>query len=422
MFSKIKHTVGGPAGAASFGRRRMLIPVLFAAVFVCGLVLTGCPSDPEGKSGSRDTIPDLKREIFVINGLAETLSIVNPEAVRNPDGEIGADEYIDNGNSVSLEKKRIYHDALLVGASPTQVLHYDGKLYVINSLDNLIDVYDESTFSWKGEIDLGTGSNPWMMVRKEGSSKGYVTNFTAGDVAVVDLDSYKVLERIDAGQGPEGLAYVNDRVFVCNTNYSQEFPGFGRGTVTVIDTETDTVEKTVDIEDAGYVEGEGSNPQSAVAFGAPINEVHIICTGNNGGDEANDGEIVVIDASSGGNFEIKERVWIGGSPIYSAGSVDEVREIVYLSGVGGLQAYKHGDGTAGSIEVLHDSSGYIVEGIDIAFDFFSGTVYDEENDLIFVTLFTDDKVIALDGDPGSYEKLAEFTAGDGVQSPVLVSE
>ena len=397
MFSKIKHKIEG---------RQIGIFRIFAAIIICGFVLIGCPTDSGGKGGTREPVPDFKREMFVINGLAETLSIINPEAVREQSGEY------------------IYNDVLTVGKWPNHILHYDDKLYVTSSGENNITVYDESTFTWEGGIDLGTNSNPWMVVPKPGTATGYVTNFVAGDVAVVDLDSYEVRKRIEVGRGPEGAVYLDGRLYVCNTNWDYDLFGFRRGSVTVIDTNTDTVEKTIDIEDAGYAEGEGCNPQSAVAFGAPIHEVHVICTGNNGGEDSDDGEIVVIDAdpASPDFLTAKERVAIGGSPIYSAGSIDEARGIVYLSGVGGLQAYDYGDGTPGSIEVLRDSGDYIVAGDDPEFDFYSGTVYDEVNDIIFVAIFTYDKIIALDGDPPSYEKLAEFTAGDGVQSPVFVVE
>ena len=372
------------------------------------LLFSGCPTDP-GRGGTRAPVPDLKREVFFINGLAETLSIINPEAVRNPGGQIAPGDYVDTGESVDLTKKRVYNDVLVVGKWPNHILAYDGKLYVTSSGENIIEVYDESTFAWRGKIDLGTNSNPWMVVRKPGTAKGYIPNFVAGDVAVVDLDTFEVLERIDAGQGPEGAVYYNGYLYVCNTHWNYQIFGFERGTVTVIDTANDAVVETIDIEN-GYTEGEGCNPQSAVAIPS-LDEVHIICTGDHG---SHDGAIVILDADPGsGTFlDIKARSEIGGSPIYSEGSIDTSRGLVYLSGVGGVSSYAYTDPVAGVTLVITAS--------DPAGDFYAGTVYDPAEDILFAASFTYDEVIAVDPADGS--ELAVLQGSDGPQSPVLVVE
>ncbi len=393
-------------------RKNHFVKIVFTAA--AAVLLSGCPQAPPGRGGERSTMPDLKREIYIINGLAETVSIINPDAVVNPGGDITPDQYIDNGNTVDLTKREIYNDMLLVGKSPNHILYYDDKLYITSSGENIVEVYDESTFAWVGEIDLGAGTNPWMVVRAGDTNKGYVPGFAAGDVAVVNLDTYGVSARVPAGAGPEGAAYINGKVFVSNAAWSQESAGFGMGTVTVIDTATDTAEATVDI-------GEGTNPQSVIAFPG-LNEVHVICTGKNGGDDSDDGEIVIIDADPANQDykTIKQRLFIGGSPTGGAGGVDTGRNRVYLSGVGGLQSYDYGDGTAGSAAVIHDSSDYIIVGDDPGQDFYSGVVYDPQTDVIFVTLFTYDTIIALDGE--TYDRLGEITGSDGVQFPVLSAE
>ncbi|MFW5769192.1 MAG: YncE family protein [Spirochaetota bacterium] len=386
MFNRIKR-IGGPAAA-----------------LVCIVLAAGCPAAP-GKGGTREPIPDLKREIFVLNSLAETVSIINPDAVRDPDGLIAADDHIEYGAAVDLEKKPIYNDVFLVGKWPNHILHYDGKLYITSSGENIVEVYDETSFAWIGRIDLGTNSNPWMTVRKEGTSKGYVVNFAAGDVAVVDLDTREVLERIPAGSGPEGAAYLNGRLFICNTNWNQQEYGFDTGTVTVIDTVNDEVEETIEL---GETE---TNPQSVLAL-PDQDEIHVVCTGKNGGDDSNDGVIVVVDADPGspGFLTITGRYSVGGSPVYSEGGLDSARGRAYLSGVGGITAY---DYTTGAVEP-------VLTADDQENDLFAGTIYDESSDIIFAADFTHDRVLALDG--STYEVLAEIRGSDGVQSPVLTTE
>ncbi|HUV06280.1 MAG TPA: YncE family protein [Spirochaetia bacterium] len=358
--------------------------------------LLACMRDPYIAPAERD-IPDLDREVFVINGLAETLSIIDPATLD------------------------IYNDVLVVGMWPNHILFHGGKLYITNSGDNSIRIYDETTFRELGEIYTGKGTNPWSVILKTGTDKAYVPTFAAGEVAVVDLATAAVDKRIAVGTGPEGGAFDPDRnkLYVCNTSWDYESFGFNEGTVSVIDGATDTVIRTISVEDGSYELGQGSNPQAAIAL-PDIDEIHIVCTGKNGGPDSDDGKIVIIDAITD---TVKGTLPIGGSPLWSADAIDPDNRIVYLAGIGGVMSYYYGLGLGSGDPpvILHGSGSYIIAGSDLEHDLFSGVAVDTQNNLIFVCNYTGDRIIVLQrSEP--YDTVEEIEGSDGAQTPYLVVE
>ena len=334
--------------------------------------------DPFIPPPSRD-IPDLEREIFVINGLAETISVINPETLE------------------------IHNDVLTTGMWPNHLLYYNDRLYLVNSGDNEIEVFNETTFEKVGEIYLGAGSNPWMIIHAEGGSKGYVTNFARGDVAVIDLDSLSVTVRIPVGDGPEGGVYHDGKIYVCNTAWDYQLFDYNDGTVTVIDTVQDEVIKTVSV---------GTNPQSAISYPG-LAEVHIICTGKNGGLDSDDGQIYIIDTDD--DTVGQSPLSIGGSPSWTGGAFDTASQTAYLAGVGGLMSYNYI-----TKEILNGSDNYILTGLNTATDFFSGAVVDESGRSIFCCFYSRDKIVVLDLE--SYVEVMTIEGSDGVQSIYLFEE
>ncbi len=333
--------------------------------------------DPAEPPSSRE-MSDLSRELYVINGLAETISIIDPET------------------------REIYPDVFQTGMWPNHMVFHRDTLYIVNSGDNAISLVDETGFEPLGEIYIGSRSNPWMIIIKPGTDKAYVPNFAAAEVAVVDLYEQTVLSRIPVGNGPEGGAYADCKVYVCNTAWDYQRFDFDEGTVSVIDTETDTVTTEITV---------GKNPQSAIAF-PEMDEIHIICTGKNGGPGSDDGEIYIVDTSTD---TVKKTLFIGGSPVASAYGIDEDRQIVYLAGVGGLLAYNYKTKT-----VLNDSSDYIMAGSDEEGDLFSGIVFDEMTGYIYLSFFSEDKILVLDSK--DYSVVEEIGGSDGVQALFLFTE
>jgi len=346
-----------------------------AIAFLIVLGLSACVLPPDLDLERRE-FPDLAREIFLINGLAETVSVLDPQTLN------------------------VYPDVITVGKWPNAILHHNGRLYVTNSGDNSIVMYDESTFEKLGRLYLGKNANPWAVIVKSGTDKGCVPNWLADEAAIVNLADLTVIASVPVGNTPEGGAYAAGKFYVCNTNYTGGIPEFGPGSVSVIDSDSYALLATITV---------GTNPQSAIAFPSK-KEVHVICTGVNGAD---DGSVVIIDTDTD---TVADTLSIGGSPVGSEQGVNWANKIVYLTSDKGLLAYNYETRT-----IVHDSSNPIDTSKAPA-DYILGTAFDEVNNRIFVCNFTQDEIIVLDG--STYDPLAEspLSGSDGVQIPVLVAE
>ncbi len=316
---------------------------------------------------------------MLLNSLAETLSIIEPSTMK------------------------IYSDVISLGIWPNDIVYWSGKIYVVNSGDNSITVYDESTLKKEGDIYLGKGANPWSMAIAPKANRGYVSNFAAGQVAEVDLKNKTLLKKIDVGRGPEGLAYLNGKIYVCNSAWNYQTFSFDPGSVSVIDTVSGQVIKTIPVP---------QNPQGVIAL-PELEEVHIICTGKNGGPGSDDGKIVIVDAKKDQKVG---QLDIGGSPGWGGNGIDWQRKIIYLTGMGGLMSYNYQ-----TRKIIHPSSNYLVTGQDPNGDFYSGVVVDITNNRLFVCHFNRDKILVLERDE-PHRLLTEIKGSDGVQLPLLVKE
>jgi YVTN family beta-propeller protein len=356
-------------------RPRVAAGVVMAFLLLVSLI--GCIQPrPLGYDG-RDGFPDYKTEVFIVNGLAETISVIDCETLT------------------------IHHDVMETGLWPNQIAFHEGEGYLVNSGDNSITVFREDDLKVTGEIDLGKNSNPWMILFLSGGG-GLVSNFVASDVAFINIAKKKVDKRVDVGTAPEGMAVVGNKAYVGNTAWNQATYDFDQGTVSVIDIANRNVIKTINTH---------KNPQAVIPFPGR-NEVHVICTGTNGGPGSDDGKIDIIDTTSD---EVKATLNIGGSPGWSGQGIDEAEHWVYLTGVGGVQVYNYQTRT-----VVHGSDNYLIVGKDPENDFYSGLAIDPVYDQIFVCNFTYDKIIVLKKGSGKIKK--EIQGSDGAQLPIYLHE
>lgn len=163
----------------------------------------------------------------------------------------------------------------------------DGRGYIMSNSANRIDVFNLDTHERIAQI-TGVNSPRYMAVVDENTA--YVTNLFSGTVTVINTETNTVADTIAVGSNPEGIAVVDGRAYIANS-------GFGSGsTVSVIDTETDTVSKTVDVECDG--------PRFVLTDGEQ--EVWVFCTGktvyNDDFSEVikrTNGAVRILDGASG---------------------------------------------------------------------------------------------------------------------------
>jgi len=314
---------------------------------------------------------DKEREIYIINSNAETVSVFHPDT------------------------QILYSDVILTGDAPNDIVYFDNRLFIVNSLGNTIQVLNENTFAAITEIYLGKNKNPWTIIIDESEHRGYIPNFVADTVMVIDLDSYEILDEFSVGKGPEGGFYYNGKVVVCNTNF-QGGSTYGEGSLSIIDT------SDLSVTDVVINSSKGLNPQSAFYL-SDSDEIHVALTGTY---TAGNGAAIVFDGTT---YSEKSLLSLGGSPVFGRDNIDTGSLTVYVSGYSGLMSYNYSSKT-----ILHDNSDYVLE------DFCSGLAVDEVNSFILVTLFDKDSLALVSLNDNTL--LKEITASDGPQTPRLITE
>ncbi len=281
------------------------------------------------------------RILYAINGSAQTIS------------------------KMDLNSKEITKDILTIGEIPNRIYSYNNLIYVVNSKpDNIMVIDPANDTNVKNTIALTEGSNPWAMAFIN-ETKAYVTNFKTDSITVINLETGTVTKSFAVGKAPEGIIIVGSKAYVANTGYAGWGNPYEQATISVIDTEADTVVTSVNVP---------TNAQDLAI--APNGNLHVICSG----DYANEfGKVVVLDINSA-TPTILDTIEIGGSP----GDIE-----VTNNGMGYCSAW--GDGTNGFIykydanadTVIRNSDNPILVGPNV-----SGLFFDKKLNYLWIPYMT----------------------------------
>ncbi len=218
---------------------------------------------------------------FVVNSGSETLSKLDFET-----GEI------DNTFAV-------------LGSMPNRVELTQDFAYVVNSGDNNIQKIDLATGNTITNIFIALSSNPYDIFIEDDFA--YITGGLINKVYKIDLNLDEVVGSVNVGGNPAGMAVLDDKLYVGNTDYSNYYANC---TISIIDLDIFEVTNTVPTE---------VNPQ----FLSVINdEIHISCGGDWGSIT---GKICILDPIT---EEITDIIEIGGVTYNLAVSPEDV---VYVS-------------------------------------------------------------------------------------------
>lgn len=218
------------------------IKKLAVLAFAIPFFITSCSSDDN--SGGGNVSGEYTNGIFVLNEgkfLSETtadVSFLSPNGTIEHDVFFGVnDSHLgDTAQSIGIEGNRAY-------------------ILVNNS--NLIKVVDRHTFELITTITTDIQS-PRYIVFENG--KGYVSNWgDPGDssddyIAVINLSTNLVTQKISVSEGPEKLVEENGKLYVAHKG------GWGTGnTISVIDLSSNSVTATIDVADvpSGIQEEDG---------------------------------------------------------------------------------------------------------------------------------------------------------------------
>jgi hypothetical protein len=281
-------------------------------------------------------------------------------------------------SAIDVSKDTIYNNVATIGKWANQVVYYSGKLYVVSSYINGVQVFDASTYAQLGTIDCGASTNP-MCIAILSDTKAYVTCSQANCVKVVNPTAYTVTKTINTDVGTTGILIANNKVYVANTAYNSTTYGYGQGTIQVINTTADTVAKTINV---------GMNPQ-ALALD-PTGMVHALSTGDY---FSAFGEVAIINPSTDA---VTQTVAIGGSP----GNIALSAAGIAYCGMWSTGMITYNTSTKA---IIHSSASPLL-GLGA-----SSVVFDK-NGNAFVGDFSNDKVYKLN----SADSLVRtYLAGDG---------
>lgn len=152
-------------------------------------------------------------------------------------------------------------DAVANVSTLVQSLSFSNQTgYIVANTGNRLDIFDAATNTRTAQIRKLNSPRYFL----KNNTKGYVSSLYADSVYVLNLNNNSITKRIKVGATPEGLAMVDNQLFVANS-------GFGAGTtLSVINMLTDEVTTNVNL---------GCDSPRMI-FADAEDEIWAICLGN----------------------------------------------------------------------------------------------------------------------------------------------
>lgn len=299
---------------------------------------------------------------YVVNGLSETLDVID------------------------LESGLVSSNVTPLGLWPNQIIFHEGKIVVVNSGYNNLQIIDPQTYQTIGAVEFGSNHNPYYSCGLTGGRVA-VSHYLDNSVSLVNINTLQEEASIPVGLKPEGLVQLGDQLFVAVTNM---FGGRETGKVYVIDLTADTVSNQINV---------GDNPQW-IGVGQDGN-LHVVCTGDY---YASWGEVYIVDPHT---HLILDTIYLGSSPgtwAMMPSGVAYLGALIWGSG-GHLLAYD-----TNTYQVIHDENNPLELGGGIM-----GVTAGEDNRL-YICMIENDQIKVMDQNETI---IATYNVGDGPQSIAL---
>jgi len=195
------------------------IQTLFT-ICVAVILFSSCEDTPTNPSLS---VPNNLKGVF----------ICNEGAFGQGNGSISFSN--SDSGTFSLD---IYQAAnnLPLGDVAQSIALYDNRAFIAVNNSQKMEVVSLSNF--KRITTIQGLSSPRFFLGNGG--KGYISDWISDNVYVLNLSNYQIIDTIPTGSGPEEMAIVNNKLFVCNSG------GFGDdSTITVVDINSNSVITTI---------------------------------------------------------------------------------------------------------------------------------------------------------------------------------
>ena len=202
--------------------------LLSMAVMLMGVsMLTSCLSDDD--NNDNNTYP-----VIVSNGV---YVVCGGNMSNNIEGSL---TYYDYKTKTASQKVFAAKNGRGLGLTANDALVYGSKMYIVVDGEHSVEVVNAKTLQSIKRIDMTelmgvekgvhprhiTCSNGIIYVSTYGASKSAygedwsVTTEGNGYVAAIDTLTFSLKDTYEVGSFPEGLAAYNNRLYVCNSDYS----------------------------------------------------------------------------------------------------------------------------------------------------------------------------------------------------------
>lgn len=182
----------------------------------------------------------------------EKIILLNEGLWQSDNGKI---TYFEDGRIVSNQWFRDVNGYKL-GDTPNDIIHVRPNLIAISvNWSNIVQFIDAGGHAVAATEDVPNNrklctDGDYVYVSSYGHEcmvNGEMMEFTKGFVAKIDAGTFKVIDAVEVGYEPEGIAYYKGKLFVANTGgYAFQEDHEYETTVSVIDAATMKLERNVD--------------------------------------------------------------------------------------------------------------------------------------------------------------------------------
>ena len=205
-------------------------------------------------------------------------------ALENPDIGISTSLSIINLDEPDVEKA-VKNEIIPLASAPSDIQIHGDLGYVVNTFGQNIQIIDLRNSVSLGEIAIGAQTNP-RAIAFVGPSKAYVTCNGTNDIRVVDVRQRRVVKIIPGELKPRGITVINRKAYVTNPAFVLvgNQVTYEDSSVTVIDTRTDTILNTIPVPtNATGITNDGASKVLVISAG----DFNLIL-----------GELVIIDTNT----------------------------------------------------------------------------------------------------------------------------
>ena len=180
-------------------------------------------------------------------------------------------------------------------SSPIAITSDNRFVWSVNPDNNSVSVFNVANGLNQKVVEIPVGTEPWGVAITPGNTKVYVTNMASGTVSVIDAATWQVVKTIEVGTEPFGCALTpgGDRLYVANHS---------SGDVSVINTRNDQVVRTIEDVGAKphgvAITADGSKVYVTQFLALkPANDPRPL-TQSEGADNGREGRVTVIDTQT----------------------------------------------------------------------------------------------------------------------------